>query len=99
MSVKLKSAPDAASLDEGNDTPAPIAQADLATQLVVASTNAADLMPPSGNKAQANVAQWLSRKYRVAPEPLSVLVAEAFLPALLRAADSQAANHASGTPS
>ncbi|PQA49425.1 chorismate--pyruvate lyase family protein [Amnimonas aquatica] len=29
----------------------------------------------------------------------AVLVAEAFLPALLRAADSQAANHASGTPS
>lgn len=29
-------------------------------------------------KQQANVAQWLSRKYRVAPEPLSVLVAEAF---------------------
>lgn len=29
-------------------------------------------------QAQANVAQWLSRKYRVAPEPLSVLVAEAF---------------------
>lgn len=29
-------------------------------------------------KAQANVAFWLSRKYRVAPEPLSALVAEAF---------------------
>jgi hypothetical protein len=29
-------------------------------------------------KQQANVAAWLSRKYRVAPEPLSVLVAEAF---------------------
>ncbi len=29
-------------------------------------------------KQQANVAEWLSRKYRVAPEPLSVLVAEAF---------------------
>ena len=29
-------------------------------------------------KAQANVAFWLSKKYRVAPEPLSVLVAEAF---------------------
>lgn len=29
-------------------------------------------------KAQANVAQWLSRKYRVAVEPLGVLVAEAF---------------------
>ena len=27
---------------------------------------------------QANVAYWLSRKYRVAPEPLGVLVAEAF---------------------
>ena len=27
---------------------------------------------------QAHVAHWLSRKYRVAPEPLSVLVAEAF---------------------
>lgn len=29
-------------------------------------------------KQQANVAHWLSRKYRVAPEPLSALVAEAF---------------------
>ena len=29
-------------------------------------------------KQQANVTYWLSRKYRVAPEPLSVLVAEAF---------------------
>lgn len=29
-------------------------------------------------KQQANVAEWLGRKYRVAPEPLSVLVAEAF---------------------
>jgi len=29
-------------------------------------------------KGQANVAFWLSRKYRVAPEPLSALVAEAF---------------------
>lgn len=29
-------------------------------------------------KQQANVTYWLSNKYRVAPEPLSVLVAEAF---------------------
>ncbi|GAB3190459.1 transglycosylase SLT domain-containing protein [Hydrogenophaga aquatica] len=29
-------------------------------------------------KAQAQVADWLSRKYRVAPEPLSALVAEAY---------------------
>jgi hypothetical protein len=27
---------------------------------------------------QANIAMWLSRKYRVAPEPISALVAEAF---------------------
>lgn len=36
------------------------------------------LDPANLTKAQANVAQWLSRKYRVAEEPLSVLVAEAF---------------------
>lgn len=34
--------------------------------------------PEALPKAQANVALWLSRKYRVAPEPLSALVAEAF---------------------
>lgn len=34
--------------------------------------------PKALPKEQANVAFWLSRKYRVAPEPLSVLVAEAF---------------------
>lgn len=34
--------------------------------------------PTALPKAQANVTFWLSRKYSVAPEPLSVLVAEAF---------------------
>lgn len=34
--------------------------------------------PKALPKEQANVTFWLSRKYRVAPEPLSVLVAEAF---------------------
>ena len=29
-------------------------------------------------KQQANLAYWLSRKYRVAPEPLSALIAEAY---------------------
>jgi hypothetical protein len=29
-------------------------------------------------KGQANLADWISRKYRVAPEPISALVAEAF---------------------
>lgn len=35
-------------------------------------------VPEQLPQAQAKVAFWLSRKYRVAPEPLSVLVAEAF---------------------
>ena len=34
--------------------------------------------PHSLPKSQANVAFWLSKKYKVAPEPLSVLVAEAY---------------------
>jgi hypothetical protein len=41
--------------------------------------NPVDTLDPADlTKAQAQVAQWLSRKYRVAQEPLSVLVAEAF---------------------
>ena len=44
-----------------------------------APANPVDTIAPADlPKAQANVAQWLSRKYRVAAEPLSVLVAEAF---------------------
>ena len=35
-------------------------------------------LPSELPKQQANVALWLSRKYRVAPEPLGALVAEAF---------------------
>ena len=44
-----------------------------------APANPVDTIAPADlPKAQANVAQWLSRKYRVAAEPMSVLVAEAF---------------------
>ena len=43
-----------------------------------AADRATALLPASLPKQQANVAYWLSRKYRVAPEPLGVLVAEAF---------------------
>ncbi len=44
-----------------------------------ANDNAVNTLSPADlTKAQANVAQWLSRKYRVAPEPLGVLVSEAF---------------------
>ena len=51
-------------------------------QLVTAEPNAVDRVTAADLSAlpeqQAKVTQWLSRKYRVAPEPLSVLVAEAF---------------------
>jgi hypothetical protein len=52
---------------------APAEAGEPATTERVVSTEAVSLP-----KQQANVAEWLSRKYRVAPEPLSVLVAEAF---------------------
>lgn len=53
--------------------------ADTAPLLAIQPTNPVDTLDPADlSKAQANVAQWLSRKYRVAEEPLSILVAEAF---------------------
>jgi hypothetical protein len=44
----------------------------------LAAERATAAQPSTLPKAQANVAYWPSRKYLVAPEPLSVLVAEAF---------------------
>lgn len=53
-----------------------------ATQVIPADPTAADRVtaahPHALPQQQAHVALWLSRKYRVAPEPLSVLVAEAY---------------------
>jgi Transglycosylase SLT domain len=43
-----------------------------------AAERATAALPHTLPVEQAKVAHWLSRKYRVAPEPLSVLVAEAF---------------------
>ncbi len=43
-----------------------------------ASDRATAINPQELPKQQAAVAYWLSKKYRIAPEPLSVLVAEAF---------------------
>lgn len=45
----------------------------------IAAERATAASPSELPKPQASVTHWLSRKYRVAPEPLSVLVAEAFL--------------------
>lgn len=44
----------------------------------VASERATATDPQDLPKQQANVALWLSKKYRIAPEPLSALVAEAY---------------------
>lgn len=57
-------------------------EATLVTQMETAPpaiNERVDVLNPADlPKAQSNVAHWLSRKYRVAPEPLGVLVAEAF---------------------
>ena len=44
----------------------------------LAADRATASSPADLPKAQANVTYWLSKKYRVAPEPLSTLVSEAF---------------------
>jgi Transglycosylase SLT domain len=51
-----------------------IAKADLDASERATATDPADLP-----KQQAAVAYWLSKKYRVAPEPISALVAEAYV--------------------
>ncbi len=60
----------------------PVAGADVADTQSVTETNADETVlaadPETLPRAQAKVAYWLSKKYRVAPEPLSVLVAEAW---------------------
>jgi soluble lytic murein transglycosylase-like protein len=50
--------------------------ASLAEPAAVSRATAAD--PRALNKSQAAVAQWISRRYRVAPEPISRLVQEAW---------------------
>jgi hypothetical protein len=59
-----------------------VAMADTDAMVYASEPSAIDRVtaaePKALPKEQANVAFWLSRKYRVAPEPLSVLVAEAF---------------------
>jgi len=61
------------SRQEAQISEVPLVMPDLTAIDRVTAASPSDL--PS---AQANVAMWLSRRYRVAPEPLSVLVSEAF---------------------
>ena len=57
---------------------AEVAVEDVATAMVAASDRATAANPKSLPKEQAAVAYWLSKKYRVAPEPLAALVSEAY---------------------
>ncbi|MEG1733837.1 MAG: lytic transglycosylase domain-containing protein [Comamonas sp.] len=57
---------------------AEVAVEDVGTTMVAASDRATAANPKSLPKEQAAVAYWLSKKYRVAPEPLAALVSEAY---------------------
>jgi hypothetical protein len=61
---------------ESRETPAQSLAADLVERGAVARATAAD--PEDLNRQQASVASWISRRYRVAPEPVSRLVQEAW---------------------
>lgn len=49
-----------------------------ASEIIVASDRATAVNPKNLPKEQAAVAYWLSKKYRVAPEPIAALVSEAY---------------------
>lgn len=73
----------ATELREWLDTRLPVvAEASIeeapASEIIVASDRATAVNPTSLPKDQAAVAFWLSKKYRVAPEPIAALVSEAY---------------------
>lgn len=55
-----------------------VAAIDVAVEVEALSERAVAVDPKGLPKDQARVAHWLSKKYSVAPEPLSVLVGEAY---------------------
>ena len=61
---------------ESRADPAQLLAADLGERGAVARATASD--PRELSRQQASVAQWLARRYRVAPEPISRLVQEAW---------------------
>ncbi|GAO72615.1 lytic transglycosylase [Comamonas sp. E6] len=58
---------------------AEVEEAPASTNIVVASDRATAVNPKNLPKEQAAVAYWLSKKYRVAPEPIAALVSEAYV--------------------
>ncbi len=62
---------------EARTDPVELVAAQLAEPLAIARATAAD--PKELSRQQAAVAHWLARRYRVAPEPVSRLVKEAWL--------------------
>ncbi|UUC92147.1 MULTISPECIES: lytic transglycosylase domain-containing protein [Comamonas] len=57
---------------------ADVEEAPASASIVVASDRATAVNPKNLPKEQAAVAYWLSKKYRVAPEPIAALVSEAY---------------------
>lgn len=64
------------SRQEAREEPAQTLAAELSEPDAIARATASD--PKELNRQQAAVAQWLARRYRVAPEPVSRLVQEAW---------------------
>jgi len=64
------------SREEARMDPADLLAAELADPSAVARATAAN--PKELTRQQANVAHWIARRYRVAPEPISRLVKEAW---------------------
>jgi hypothetical protein len=58
---------------------AEVEEAPASANIVVASDRATAVNPKNLPKEQAAVAYWLSKKYRVAPEPIAALVSEAYV--------------------
>jgi hypothetical protein len=73
--LQARQAPAAASSDAG---PAPAAEPAMMVRASVPTERATATDPRHLPRQQAAIAYWLSKKYRVAPEPVSTLVAEAF---------------------
>ena len=60
------------------ETSPQVAETEAGPVVMVASERATAANPKSLSREQAAVAHWLSKKYRVAPEPIAALVTEAY---------------------
>lgn len=56
-----------------------VEEASMSSDIIAASDRATAVNPQNLPKEQAAVVYWLSKKYRVAPEPIAALVSEAYV--------------------